>query len=100
MSEEHGLSDFLQVLNSWKNSEGVMAFVRWSSGAGDVAFSCRAYVFDADEEAIHFATDEDKGNVNMTVSLEKSRVVKMEKRSVVLAWDDSGAQLLMSVILQ
>ena len=100
MSEEQGLSNFLQVLNSWKNSEGVMVFVRWSSGTGDVTFSCRARVFDADEEEIHFMADEDKGNASMTVSLAKSRVALMEKGSIVLEWDDSGAKLSMSAKLQ
>jgi hypothetical protein len=100
MSEEQGLSNFLQVLNSWKNSEGVMVFVRWSSGTGDVTFSCRARVFDADKEEIHFMADEDKGNASMTVSLAKSRVALMEKGSIVLVWDDSGAKLSMSAKLQ
>jgi len=99
MSEEQGLSNFLKVLNSWKNSEGVMVFVRWSSGTGDVPFSCRASVFDVGKEEVHFMTTEDKGNVSVTVSLANCTVERMDKKSVDLGWK-SGAKLSMTARLQ
>jgi hypothetical protein len=48
--------EFLKVLNSWKDSEGVIVCVHWSSGVEAVTFSFRAYVFDADSSAIHWST--------------------------------------------
>lgn len=99
MLEELGLSNFLQVLDSWKNSEGLIVFVQWSSGTGDVTFSCRASVFDVGKEEIHFMTAEEKGNVSMAVSLANSTVAQMDKRFVVLVWD-SGSKLSMTARLQ
>ena len=57
MSEDEGFSNLLQVLNSWKDSEGVMVFVHWSSGDGDVTIGLRAYVFDCTEREVHSAPE-------------------------------------------
>ncbi len=97
--EEAPPSNLLQVLNSWKSSEGVKVFVQWASGDGEVLIRFRAYVFDATENEIHFGTDEDKGNVNMMVSLAKSTVVRMERRSTDLVFE-SGAKMSMYGALQ
>jgi len=91
--------DLLNLLNSWRNSEGVMVCVHWTSGDESVVFSFRAYVFEADADGIHFATDEDKGNVSMTVSLEGSKVTHMDRREVCVTLR-SGAKLVMSALLQ
>jgi hypothetical protein len=98
MSEEEAPpSNLLQVLNSWKDSAGVMVFVQWASGDGELLIRFRAYVVDATENEIHFGTDEDKGNVNMYVSLAKSTVARMDKRSVDLTFG-SAAKLSMTVV--
>lgn len=94
MSSEEGFSNFLQTLKRWKNSEGLIVFVNWSSGTGDVAVSCRAQVFDVGDEEVQFTTDEDKGNVSLTVSLVNSKLARIDEHSADVTWD-SGAKLSM-----
>lgn len=91
--------DLLKVLDSWKNSEGVIVAVWWTSGKDGVTFSFRGYVSEADEAGIHFLSGEESGNVSMTVSLEESTVKRIEKREVEIAFP-SGARLVMSAALQ
>ncbi len=60
--------DFLKILKSWKESEGVIVAVHWTSGMEGVDFSFRAQVLEGDASGIEFGTDEDKGNVTMNMS--------------------------------
>ena len=89
--------EFLQVLNGWKDSEGVIVCVHWSSLLEGVTVSFRGYVWEADKNEIQFATDEDKGNVSMTISLEKVEGGTRDKSGVVLTFG-SGAILSMGAV--
>ena len=76
-----------------------MVFVQWTSGDGEVLIRFRAYVFDVTKEEVHFGTEEDRGNINMMVSLTKCKVVRMEKTSIDLSFE-SGAKMSMYGVLQ
>ena len=88
---------FLQVLKSWETSEGVSVCVHWD--APHLVFSFRGYVLESSNEELVFGTADDKGNLNMTLSLKGSKVIKMDKREIVLTFE-SGEKLILSGILQ